>query len=165
MDERKRSDGYPLMRRIILPLRERRPRRLWPILLGIVASLWLWSELRFSYEIVEIDDGSAPAAGPYMDGRTVDGRRVAASAYVRSTAADEPNIIFLEPYRTWMTRVALRFPPRNAGAAGPAELVIDGDFPLFRRCIAIVRWRRGIPQTEGCRQHERWRTLSGLSLG
>ncbi len=153
------------MRRIILPMRERRPRSICQIALWIAAFFWIWSELRFTYEIVEIDDGSAPAAGPYTEGRTVDGRRVAASAYVRAAAPGEPNVIFLEPYRTWMTRVTVRFPARGGSGTSPVELVIDGDFPAFRRCIAIVRWRMGAAQTDGCRQHEQWPAYFGFSIG
>lgn len=153
------------MRRIILPLRERAPRRLCPIALCILAFLWIWLELQFTYEIVEIDDGSAPAAGPYTEERTIDGRRIAATAAVNAAAPGEPRIVFLEPYRTWMTRVTVRFPARGESGARPVDLFIDGEFPIFRRCIAIVRWKSGVAQTEGCRQLERWPTYFGFSIG
>jgi hypothetical protein len=151
MDEIKRTDGVPIMRRLGLPPRERRPRNWWKIAVWMIAFFWLWSNLRFTYEIVEIDDGSAPSFGPYAESRFIDGR--AAAVRVRAPLSGEkfPAAIVLEPVKSWKWSVEYYVVPRpQLGLDAQRIQLFAGHASFGRRCVVILRWKSGIANLDGC---------------
>jgi hypothetical protein len=162
MNEIKRTDGVPMMRRLGLPPRERRPRNWWKIAVWLVAFFWLWSNFQFTYEIVEIDDGSAPGVGAYTGNRMIDGRRYAARSFIERTGSDRANTILLESVHSWSPRLTMDF---GEVLGQRRTLDLESDFSLLRRhCLAVIRWQDGVPTTTGCSVTQYWRTLLGYNL-
>jgi hypothetical protein len=162
MDEIKRTDGVPIMRRLGLPPRERRQHNWWKIAVWLIAFFWLWSNLRFTYEIVEIDDGSAPPVGVYTPNRTINGQRYAARSFIERTGSDKASIILLDAVHTWSPSLAMDF---GEVRGQRRTLDLGSDFSLLRRhCLAVIRWQDGVPTTTGCSVTQYWRTLLGYNL-
>jgi hypothetical protein len=149
VDEIKRTDGVPIMRRLGLPPRERRQHNWWKIAVWLIAFFWLWSNLRFTYDIIEIDDGSAPDFGRHVNRRFIDGR--AAELLLRAPLSDakSPAVIVLEPVRSWKWSVEYLVLPHFGHDAQRIRLFANNN--VFRtRCVALVRWQSGLAKFEGC---------------
>ena len=142
------------MRRIILPMRDRPPRNWWKIAVWLIAFFWLWSGLRFTYEIVEIDDGSAPAFGAYSNMRFVDGHTAEVKMRVPMGDQKSPATIVLAPVRSWKWSVEYRILTGQGREEQLLELAIpNGVFGA--RCVAFIRWRAGVAKFDGCRDREK----------
>ena len=154
MDELKRTDGVPIMRRIILPMRNPPPRNWWKIAVWVIAFFWLWSGLRYSYEIVEIDDGSAPGFGPYSNMRFVDGHTAEVTMRVPIGDQKSPATIVLAPVRSWKWTVEYRVRANRDGIGQILQLAIPDRF-FGAQCVAIIRWHAGEANFDGCRNRAR----------
>jgi hypothetical protein len=149
MDEIKRTDGLPFARRLGVPPRERCPRNWWKITVWLIAFFWLWSNFQFTYDIVEIDDGSAPSFGPYIESRFIDGRAAAVRVRAPLSGEKSPAAIVLEPVKSWKWSVEYLVLPHFGHDAQRIRLFANNN--VFRtRCVALVRWQSGLAKFEGC---------------
>jgi hypothetical protein len=127
------------------PPKPPRWRRRLAILALLLAALY-WEYGRYTFEIVELDDGTAPGNAPVILERYVDGERIFVKSYLSAGTNGGIGVILAEPHRTLATTISYA-----ADRFGATAIRISGEFSFFkRRCIAIVRWRAGQPSFEGC---------------
>jgi hypothetical protein len=123
-------------------------------LVAILLAALYWEYGRYTFEIVEIDDGSAPGNGNIILARYVNGDRIYVKSFLPASNRSV-GLILVEPYRTLATGI-MYGTDRNGGNS----LRLADEFGFFeRRCVAIVRWRSGKPSFEGCSRFHNFDSL------
>jgi hypothetical protein len=125
-------------------------RRWLAVLAFFLAAYWQFG--RYTFEIVEIDDGSAPGNGPYILTRYINGDRIDVKVFLPAAENGGQGLILLDAHRGFATEIGYA---TDRTAARTQGLRLAGDFHFFlRQCTYVIRWRDGVPTPEGCRNHE-----------
>jgi hypothetical protein len=136
------------------PPKPPRWRRRLAILAVLLAALY-WEYGRYTFDIVELDDGTAPGNSPIILERYVDGERIFVKSFISAAKNGGIGVILVEPHRTFGTTLAYSTDRHGAGA-----ITLTGEFGLLqRRCVAIVRWRANQAAFEGCSRFVNFNSL------
>jgi hypothetical protein len=132
------------------PPKRFRWRRWLAVLALLLAAYWQFG--RYTFEIVEIDDGSAPGNKPYTMLRYINGARIDVKAFLPAAENGGQGLILLDAHRGFATEIGYA---TDRTASRTSGLRLAGDFHFFlRRCVYVIRWRDGVPTPEGCRDFQ-----------
>ena len=121
-----------------------------------VAALLLtayWQFGRYTFEIVEIDDGSATPTWQHPIGRTINGREVDRHAYIDINRDGVKGIALNAPHRTWSRTIRIDLSDHDEVRKGGPRRVVEFERRfaiLLRDCVLVIRWEAGVPRSEGC---------------
>jgi hypothetical protein len=120
---------------------------------GLLLLALYWEYGRYTFDIVELNDGSASTA----HFRYVDGNHVLVKAELSPEVLGARTVTILESYRTTSSRIVYQpiGKPAARGAAPERSIEFRGEFhALNRRCVVIVDWRLRKPTLRGCVEFE-----------
>jgi hypothetical protein len=127
------------------------------VLAGLLLAALYWEYGRYTFEIVELDDGMAPGNAPMALLRYVDGNRVRVKAQFPPEVLGARAVTVLDSYRTTSPRIVYQpfGVPDARGGASERSFEFRGEFrALNRRCVVVVDWRLGTPTLRGCVEFE-----------
>lgn len=136
------------------PPKPHRWKRRLAVAVLLLAALY-WEYGRYTFEIVELDDGSMPGNPPIILERYVDGDRILIRSFLPAAVNRGVGIILVEPHRTFDPTISY-----STDRLGADAIRVTGEFGLLqRRCVAIIQWRAGQASFEGCSRFSNFDSL------
>lgn len=123
------------------------------VLVGLLLAALYWEYGRYTFEIVELDDGIPFGSEPVPVLRYVDGNQVGVKAQFTPQVPGARAVTILDAYRTTSPRIVYQpFGVPDAQRGAPERsFEFRGEFrALNRRCVVVVDWRLGKPTLRGC---------------